>query len=409
MAITGASFSANGRLGVLVRDVAPVALDTVKIVGNGVGAIAGNGFKFPNGTGGLDVQRSQPRGASGFLFNLLNSAVSGNVGCGVTLSGGDDTGVNRASVGDPGVRICGVGVSATNVPGPVVASVSSNPPMVTTPGAIATNIGGKVSAVLRNNAIQDNTGVGLYITEARDFDPSSTDDDVTEATVQDNIVTGNLTAASALGSEPAAGGIYVAASNFTNPVCPVGSAGCTNSALNGVLTVDDLGCEDAATSVDTSGAVPRKNHAACTRVALGSFVGNTIECNGRAQLGYAIPQRLTSLAAASSWDISSNASIVGATIEDRCSADATPNRLAGYSAAVPAVGLVIPSSATNPVSLQSLVHVGAYGVFWNSSTPTAGADYSLGLAAAPRGNDDASYWGACPGATPVSCPVPAAL
>ena len=240
VSITGASFTANGRLGVLVRDVAPVALDGVRIVGNGVGAIAGNGLKFPNGTGGIDVQRSQSGGASAFLFNLLNSTVSGNVGCGVTLSGGDDTGVSRASAADPGVRICGVGVSSSNVPGPVVASVSSNPPMVTTPGTVATNIGGKVSAVLRNNTIQNNSGVGLYITEARDFDPSSADDDVTEATVQGNTVTGNLAVVSGIGSEPAAGGIYVAASNFTNPVCPAGSAGCTNSGLSGVLTADDL-------------------------------------------------------------------------------------------------------------------------------------------------------------------------
>lgn len=408
VSITGASVMANGRLGVLVRDIAPVALDGVKIVGNGVGAIAGNGLKFPNGTGGVDVQRSQPHGgASGFLFNLLNSTISGNAGCGVTLSGGDDTGVNRTSSGDPGVRICGVGVSSTNVPGPVVASVSSNPPMVTTPGALATNIGGKVSAVLRNNTIQNNSGVGLYITEARDFDPSSADDDVTEATIQGNTVTGNLTVVPAVGSEPAAGGIYVAASNFTNAVCSALSTDCTSSALSGVLTAEDLGCEDYVTSVDTSVMAPRKNHTACTRVTMGTFVGNTIECNGRAQLGYAIPQRGTTSAAGSGWDISSNASIVGVTLADRCTAAAMPNRLAGYSAVLPAAGLVIPSSATDP-SLRSLVHVGAYAVFWNSSTPAVGTDYSASLAAAPRGNNDAASWGVCPGATPVTCPVPVA-
>jgi hypothetical protein len=408
VAITGASFTANGRLGVLVRDIAPVALDGVEIVGNGGGAIAGNGLTFPNGTGGIDLQRSQTSGASGFLFNLLNSTVSGNVGCGVTLSGGDDTGVNRVSPADPGVRICGVGVSTTNVPGPVVAAVSSNPPMVSTPGALATNIGGKVSAVVRNNTIQNNSGVGIYITEARDFDPSSADDDVTEATVQGNTVTGNLTVVSASATEPAAGGIYVAASNFTNPVCPAASAGCTNSALSGVLTTDDLGCEDNVTSVDTSSVPPRKNHAACTRVTMSNFVGNTVACNGRAQLGYGIPQRATTSMAGLAWDISSNASIVGVTLADRCTTAATPNRVAGYSAGVATLGLVIPTSATDPVTLQSLVHVAAFGVFWNTSALGPGMDYSTSLGTAPRGNGDVTSWGVCPGATPVTCPVPVA-
>jgi len=405
VAITGASISTNGRLGVLVRDIAPVALDSVKVVGNGAAAAGGNGLKFPNGTGGIDVQRSQITGGTSFLFNLLDSTVSGNTGCGVTLSGGDDTGVNRARAGDPGLRICGVGVSSTNVPGPVVASVSSNPPMVSTPGTTATNIGGKVSAVLRGNKVQNNTGVGIYVTEARDFDPSSAVDDVTEATIQNNLVTGNLTVVPTTGAEPAAGGIYVASSNFTNSACPADNAGCTNSALGGVLTSEDLGCEDNATSVDTSGAAPRKNHSACTRVRMETFLGNTVECNGRAQLGYAVPQRVTNSAAASPWDISSNASVVGVALADRCTSTATPNRLAGYSVSAASSGLIIPASATDPVKLQSLVHVSAYGVFWNSSVLAAGTDYSSSLAAAPSGNNDAASWGVCPGATAVTCPV----
>jgi len=405
VAVTGASVSANGRLGVLVRDVAPVALDGVNVVGNGVGAMAGNGLKFPNGTGGIDVQRSQITGGTAFLFNLLDSTVSGNTGCGITLSGGDDTGVNRARANDPGVRICGVGVSSTNVPGPVVASVSSNPPMVSAPGATATNIGGKVSAVLRGNRVQNNTGVGIYVTEARDFDPSSAVDDVTEATIQNNLVSGNLTVVPPAGTEPWAGGIYVASSNFTNTICPAASAGCTSSALGGVLTSEDLGCEDNVTSVDTSGAAPRKNHAACTRVRMETFLGNTLACNGRAQLGYAVPQRVTSSAAASPWDISSNASLVGVTLADRCSSAATPNRLAGYLASSASFGLVIPLSAIDPVKQQSLVHVSAYGVSWNSSTLAAGSDYSSSLSAAPLGNNDAASWGICPGAAAVTCPV----
>lgn len=405
VAVTGAALSANGRLGVLVRDVAPVALDGVKVVGNGAGAIGGNGLRFPNGTGGIDVQRSQITGGTAFLFNLLNSTVSGNTGCGVTLSGGDDTGVNRASAGDPGLRICGVGVSATNVPGPAVASVSSNPPTVATPGTTATNIGGKVSAVLRGNTVQNNSGVGIYITEARDFDPSSATDDVTEATVQNNFVTGNLTSVPMTGAEPAAGGIYVASSNFTNTGCPAASAGCTSNGLDGILTAEDLGCEDAAASVDTSGSTPRKNHAACTRVRMETFLGNTVACNGRAQLGFVIPQRLTTMAAASGWDIGSNASLVGVTLADRCAAAATPNRLAGYSVSTGSLGLVIPGTATDPVKLQSLVHVSAYGVFWNTTTLASGTDYSSSLAASPQGNNDALSWGVCPGATPVTCPV----
>ena len=67
---------------------------------------------------------------------------------------------------------------------------------------------------------------------------------------------------------------------------------------------------------------------------------------------------------------------------------------------------MIPSSATAPVSLQSLVHVGAVGVFWNSPTPMAETDYSPSLASKPQGNDDATFWAACPDATLVTCPVP---
>ena len=208
--MTGASMTANGRLGVLVRDVAPVSLDDVKVTGNGR-PIAGSGLTFPDGTGGLDVQRSQITGNTAFLFTLSSSRVSDNFGCGITLSGGDDDLVNRTGRAVGGTRLCGVGIGGVlskndAVPGPIISSPDAAP---TGGFGGPTDVGGKVSATLRDNFVQDNTGVGIYVTEARDAEPTGGGviDDVTEATIQGNVVTGNLTVVPATGSEPAAGGI----------------------------------------------------------------------------------------------------------------------------------------------------------------------------------------------------------
>jgi len=345
------------------------------------------------GYGGVDVQRSQMTSGTAFLFTLKNSIVSGNAGCGVTLSGGSDNLVNRTSAAGTGIRVCGFGGTGTTVAGvadPAVTAgaVQAGAVNATTfpagiPAAVGTifggrtDVGGKVSATLQNNTVQNNTGVGIYITEARDSDPAFGTDDVTEATVQGNKVTGNLTAVPAAGTEPSAGGVYIAQSNWT--MTP-GTVAAPNS----------IGCEGAA---------------ACTRIRMETFLGNTIACNGRAQLSYAVPQRTSTTAVGSGWDISSNPSLVGVTLADRCTAPATPNTLAGYSPAVQSLGLAIPGSATDTATGISLIHVAAYGVFWNTSTLGAGNDYSASLAAATLGNNDAAAWGTCPGATAVTCPV----
>ena len=394
VSITGASITGNGRGGVLARGIAPVVLDTVKITGNGTplpaAATTPNAAFAAAGnvaSGGVDVQRSQMTSGTAFLFTLKNSVVSANAGCGVTLSGGSDNLVNRTSAMGTGIRVCGFGGTGTTVAGVADPGVTAGAVQT---GAVAsavapvgsvfggrTDTGGKVSATLQNNTIQNNTGVGIYVTEARDSDPAFGTDDVTEATVQGNKVAGNLTAVPATGTEPTAGGIYVAQSNWTSVP---GTAAAPNT----------IGCEATG---------------ACTRVRMETFLGNTIACNGRAQLSFAVPQRVSNTATGSAWDISSNPSLVGVTLADRCTAPATPNTLAGYSPTVQSLGLAIPGSATDATLLTSLVHVNAYGVFWNSSTLASGNDYSSALASAPQGNNDAASWGVCPGATAVTCPV----
>jgi hypothetical protein len=301
----------------------------------------------------------------------------------VTLSGGSDDLVNRTSATGTGIRICGFGGTGAAGGDPAVTAGAVQTGAVTTAMAPVgtvfggrTDTGGKVSATLQNNTIQNNTGVGIYVTEARDSDPAFGTDDVTEATVQGNKVTGNLTAVPATGTEPTAGGIYIAQSNWTSVP---GTAAAPNT----------IGCEGGA---------------ACTRIRMETFLGNVIECNGRAQLSFAVPQRVSTAATGSAWDISSNPSLVGVTLADRCTAPATPNTLAGYSPPS-SLGLAIPGSATDATLLTSLVHVNAYGVFWNSSTLASGNDYSSALAATPQGNNDAAGWGVCPGATAVTCPV----
>jgi hypothetical protein len=359
-----------------------VTLDGVKVTMNGT-TLTGNGPFSTAGNvafGGIDIQRSQMLSQTAFLFTLQNSTVSQNAGCGITLSGGGDDLVNRTTVMGTGNRVCGFGgttLDGTVMPSAIVAGPTTAAAIGTTFGG-PTNTGGKVSATLLNNTVQNNTGVGIYITEAREFDPALGGmDDVTEATVQGNKVTGNLSSVAATGTEPTAGGIYIAQSNITN---------------SGPLTTASIGCE--------TGGGP---NAVCTRVRMQTFLGNVVECNGRAQLSFAVPQRASNSATGSPWDIGSDAGLVGVTLADRCMAVAKPNTLAGYSPSVQSLGLAIPGSATSATG-QSLINVAAYGVTWNSTTLAAGNDYSASLAVAPLGNDDASMWGACPGAA-VTCPV----
>lgn len=403
VSITGASFAGNGRSGVLIRDVVPVVLERVQVIGNGT-PLAGSALpSFPDGTGGIDIQRSAlgARGA-GFPVDIIGSAVSGNTGCGITLSGGDDTLVNRINASG-GVRVCGLGTGFDidgggrrpgAAPGPIVGqrlgeATSERPIPVGIFGG-RTNVGGKVSAFIKDTRVQNNTGVGIYVTEARDHDPALLDDDVTDVSLQGNVVTGNLVVVPPTGIEPVAGGIYFAASNPT----------ATDEAQARPLEVSDLGCEDPQ-EVSTE-------HAVCTRIRMSSFLGNVLACNGRAQLAFGVPQRISTSAVGTSpggdWDIGSDGTIVGVSLPMRCTAAASPNTLAGYAGTATSLGLAIPTAAT-AASGASLLHVSAYGVRWNAGTIIAGSDFAGALTTAPQGNGDATTWGVCPDVLATVCPV----
>ena len=401
----GTSFTGNGRAGIVLRDVVPVLLDRITVGGNGH-ALAGSALAaFPDGTGGIDIQRSQ-LGASGGAFPavIINSTVTSNAGCGITLSGGGDDLLDRTTTGD-GVRICGVGTGfaldgtpagaaagrvAGALPGMRPGDVTTELPAPLGIFGGRTNVGGKVSVFIKNTHVQNNSGVGIYVTEARDFDPSLAADDVTDVSLQNNLVTGNLMVVPATGLEPVAGGIYFATSNLT----------ASDATGTRPVEVSDLGCEDPE---DASA-----DHAVCTRVRMSSFLGNTVSCNGRAQMAFGLPQRISTSASGVSpegdWDISSDGTIVGLDLTMRCADAASPNTLAGYSASAANIGLGVPSFATSPEGI-SLVHVGAYGVKWNAGTILAGSDYSAGLARPPQGNGDFTRWGVCPDVVPASCPM----
>lgn len=401
----GTSFTGNGRAGVLLRDVVPVLLDGVTISGNGT-PFAGSALPaFPEGTGGIDIQRSQ-LGASGGAFPavIVNSSINSNVGCGITLSGGGDDLVNRTSTAD-GVRVCGlgtgfaidgspVGSAAGRVPGAQpgvrLGDVTTESPAPLGVFGGRTNVGGKVSAFIKNTHVQNNSGVGIYVTEARDLDPTLTADDVTDVSLQNNLVTGNLMVVAPTGFEPVAGGIYFVTSNLTS----------TDITGTRPVEVSDLGCEDPQDAA--------ADHAVCTRVRMSSFLGNTVSCNGRAQMAFGLPQRISTSASGVSpegdWDISSDGTIVGLDLTMRCAEAASPNTVAGYSSSAANIGLGVPSMATSSDGV-SLVHVGAYGVRWNAGTILAGGDYAPGLARPPQGNGDFATWGVCPDALPAACPI----
>jgi len=401
----GTSFTGNGRAGIILRDVVPVLLDRINVSGNGY-PMAGSALPaFPDGTGGIDIQRSQ-LGASGGAFPavIVNSTVASNAGCGITLSGGGDDLINRTTASD-GVRLCGVGTGfaldgtpAGAAAGRVAGALPGmRPGDLTTefPAPLGifggrTNVGGKVSAFIKNTHVQNNSGVGIYVTEARDFDPTLAADDVTDVSLQNNLVTGNLMVVPPSGLEPVAGGIYFTTSNLTT----------SDATGTRPVEVSDLGCEDPQDAA--------ADHADCTRVRMSSFLGNTVSCNGRAQMAFGLPQRVSTSASGVSpegdWDISSDGTIVGLDLTMRCADAASPNTLGGYSASAANIGLGVPLFATSADGI-SLVHVGAYGVKWNSGTILAGSDYSAGLARPPQGNGDYSTWGVCPDVLPVSCPI----
>jgi hypothetical protein len=326
--ITGATVSANRRLGILVNDTVPAALANVTVTGNGT-PTAGTALGTGAVGGGIDVVQSQASNQAGYLFKLTGSKVTNNKGCGLSLTGGF-AGINGSTT-----RVCGVA---------------------------ATGTGGKVTGDIENNTISGNLYVGVYITEA-----NPVGNDVTEVILQSNTVTGNLTQATSIldANEPIAGGVYFASSN-------------TNGTPGGGLSATDVTACNGAT--------------ACTRVRAEKFLGNTISCNGRHELGYGIPQRQTTMNA-TAWDIGSAVGSVDMALA--CSATAFPNTITGYGGAATGMdlGLAVVSTA---------IRVNALGVHWMNAVPAAGVDYSAFLGVAPTGNNDAASFVFCP-AVAMTC------
>lgn len=324
VSLTGGTISNNRRLGIWVADQVPVALNDVTVTGNGTTPAANNTLGSARVGGGIDVIQSQSPAEDAYLFKMIGSRILKNKGCGVSLTGGD------SFIGGGGKRVCGVG------------------PRPATP-----NRGGKVAADLELNTISGNLGVGLYISEAPD---GGDENDATEVILQENTVTGNLTTTFDA-VEPIAGGIYFAASD-----------------PDGQLTV-------AGAGLACAGPAP----AACTRVRVEKFLGNTVSCNGRHELGFAIPQR-TASSDAVPWNIGSAVGSVDMALA--CSASAFPNTLSGYGSR-PGVDLGL--AVTTPV-----IHINALGVHWMNAVPAAGVDYSAVLGASATGNGDALPPGAAP-------------
>ncbi|MES1158013.1 MAG: right-handed parallel beta-helix repeat-containing protein [Haliangium ochraceum] len=322
LAAKGVTISTNGRLGLLVRDVAPFTINNATISGNGpaTGTVGG----------GVDIQRSQATSQTGYLAKLTNNAITANKGCGLALTGGDS---HIGGVAGP--VVCGVGVAAP------------------------AGLGGKVSADIENNTISGSVGVGLYISEAPD---AADGNDITEVIVQSNVISGNLSTAS--GTEPIAGGVYIAASN----------------------------ADDSATPSATQIGCTANDSANCTYVRVEKFLGNTVRCNGRHEIGFGVPQRTAGARAGNAWDISSAAMSVD--MATACSASALTNTITGYGS-TPGVDLGVAVTDGD-------IHVTALGVHWQNGVPSAGVDYSAALGVAPTGNDDAASWVFC-SATAATC------
>lgn len=317
--ITGASITANRRLGILVSDTVPVTLTNVTVTGNGT-ATAGTVLTAAAVGGGIDVVQSQASATGAYLFKLLGSKVNNNNGCGVSLTGGN------ATVGGAGEqRVCGVETGTG---------------------------GGKVSGDIEDTTISGNLYVGLFITEAN---PAG--NDVTEVILKSNTVTGNLTKTNSILDpvEPIAGGVYFAAANPNGPLVGTGATGDNATA--------QLSCLNAGS---------------CTRVRAEKIIGNTISCNGRHELGFSIPQRETTMMA-TAWDIGSAAASVDMALA--CSATAFPNTLTGYGSTDADLGLGVSSILVHVSALG--VHwksaVPAAGVDYSKTlgvAPTGNGDAS---------------------------------
>ena len=100
-----------------------------------------------------------------------------------------------------------------------------------------------------------------------------------------------------------------------------------------------------------------------------------MSCNGRHEVGFAIPQRAGTPATESAWTVSSASTVVDMTMS--CSAAALPNTFTGYSGTPGDLGLAV-SDIT--------ITMKADGVHWQNAVPAAGVDYSAVLGAMPTGN-----------------------
>jgi hypothetical protein len=326
--ITGATISANRRLGVLVNDEVPATLTTVTVTGNGTALPAGPLTGSPVG-GGIDVIKSQSSSESAYFFRLTTSKVTNNKGCGLALTGGQSL-----IAGIAGKRVCGV----------------------------STGDAGKVSADIEGNTISGNLYVGLYVTEAGNGVGNV---DTTEVIIASNTVTGNLAQgvlSTPDSAEPIAGGVYFASSN---PDGPAFMPALTAPGLLLTASTNDVACQNGAN---------------CTRVRTEKFLGNVISCNGRHQLGYGIPQRISGMTA-TAWDI--NSAAVSVDMATACSVAALPNTITGYGTgpAGTSLGLAVTSAS---------IRINAVGVKWMTAVPAAGVDYSSTLGLAPTGNNDAA-------------------
>lgn len=248
VSLTSPSVHDNGAKGVVVRTVVPVTITGATVAKNGVD--------------GIDLQRTQPASlVQASQFTLTTSAISGNTGRGVALTG----------------QGTGTGTSA----------------------------GGKVGATLSGNTITLNGGAGVYVTEA----PDAIDgDDTTELWFSGNDVGGNLTAsASASGL---AGGLYFATSD------------------------------------------------AGTHIQLRAFSNNRVHANGRAEIGFDLPQ-----ADGMPWNLSATASDPSAL----CSDAAGPSYVYCYNN-FPGDYAIATASAS--------VHVSVKGMHFQDAPALAGMDFS---------------------------------
>ena len=199
VSLTGSTFRDNAGRGLIVRTLAPVTVTGCTV--------------SSNGSDGIDLQRTQATTQTMMhLTSVSSSTVSGNAGRGIALSG----------------KGAGTG----------------------------TLLGGKVGAALTGNMVSLNGGVGIFVSEASD---AADGDDVTEAWIEGNEVSGNMAA----GTGVIAGGVFFVKADAT------------------------------------------------TRIQLRSFFGNRIHGNGFAEVGFNLIQNDTL-----PWDLSSHAADTASVCSD---------------------------------------------------------------------------------------------